>query len=191
MVVQHGCYNCTARWVGEQRSLDKSLFGWYAEPMDNPGAHAQGRLRALQEAGIRNPHPERVLEAVFATHSAFFDRHDLVQVKYEMLRAHQVDGVCASEAARRFGFSRQTLYTLLSAFRQEGVTGLLPQKRGPKGPYKVTPEMLVLVETTLRERPSVSAAELAELLHEAFGVELHPRTLARVLHKKKHHTGAR
>ena len=39
-----------------------------------------------------NPHPEKVKAPLFASH-AFFDPEDKAQVKYEMLRAHVVDGV--------------------------------------------------------------------------------------------------
>ncbi len=44
--------------------------------------HKQKRLR---EAGTLNPHPEKVTDELFRERS-FFDRADLLQVKYEMLR---------------------------------------------------------------------------------------------------------
>ena len=40
---------------------------------------------ALREHGCLHPHPEQITDEVFLA-SAFFDRRDLVQVKYEMLR---------------------------------------------------------------------------------------------------------
>ena len=40
----------------------------------------------------------------------FFDRRDRVQVKYEMLRRHRVDGRPVTDVATAFGVSRQTFY---------------------------------------------------------------------------------
>src|SRR5690348_13594694 len=53
------------------------------------------RVRALTEAGLVHPSPEAVTSAVFTAPSDFFLPMDKVQVKYEMLRAHAVDGVSA------------------------------------------------------------------------------------------------
>ena len=43
------------------------------------------KLRSLREQGTLNPRPQAVTDDLF-TASEFFDPHDLVQVKYEMLR---------------------------------------------------------------------------------------------------------
>lgn len=49
------------------------------------------KRRFLEDVGALHLHPERVRATVFDTHR-FFDPLDKVQVKYEMLRAHEVDG---------------------------------------------------------------------------------------------------
>ena len=56
------------------------------------------KSEALAQDGVLNPHPEAVRDALFAG-NPFFDAKDLVQVRYEMVRRHQVDGVAISEAA--------------------------------------------------------------------------------------------
>lgn len=140
---------------------------------------------ALQRAGIRHPHPERVQASLFAEHPDFFDPRDLVQVKYEMLRAHRVDGLPVAQAARQFGLSRQTFYQTQLAFAEQGMLGLLPERRGPKGPYKLTPEMVAFVQAEHRRQPERPVAELAEELAARFGVRVHPRTIRRALQKKK------
>src|SRR5437667_2618480 len=43
------------------------------------------KLRALQESGTANPHAYAVQDPAFVD-SDFFDSHDLIQVRYEMLR---------------------------------------------------------------------------------------------------------
>ena len=48
------------------------------------------KKKALLEAGTLNPHPEAVQSDLFKRD--FFDPGDRAQVRYEMLRAHSVDG---------------------------------------------------------------------------------------------------
>ena len=61
-----------------------------------PGRHPKRQF--LEAAGALNPHPARVGAPLFERHR-FFDPLDKVQVKYEMLRAHAVDGETAKAAA--------------------------------------------------------------------------------------------
>lgn len=94
------------------------------------------RHEALRASGTLNPHPERVVDALFCAGAyepnLFFDAHDLVQVKYEMLRRVRIERVSVSAAAAAFGFSRVTWYHLESRYDSDGMAGLLPQTRGPK-----------------------------------------------------------
>ena len=53
---------------------------------------------ALAQDGVLNPNPGAVRDVLF-TGNPFFDAKDLVQVRYEMVRHHQVDGLPISEAA--------------------------------------------------------------------------------------------
>ena len=59
---------------------------------------ADAKTRALKEHGCLNPHAETVRDELFLS-NAFFDPHDLVQVRYEMLRRVREDGVPVSNAA--------------------------------------------------------------------------------------------
>ena len=61
----------------------------------------------LKQYGALNPHPEKITEELFLDSMLdFFDPRDLIQVKYEMLRAVDKEGRPAKEAAKAFGFSR-------------------------------------------------------------------------------------
>ena len=60
------------------------------------------RVRALTEAGLVHPHPEAVIAPLFAG-GGFFLALDKVQVKYEMLRSHLVDGISVTDAAANPG----------------------------------------------------------------------------------------
>jgi transposase len=114
--------------------------------------------------------------------SAFFDPHDLVQVKYEMLRSVDRDGRAVVEAAEAFGLSRPVYYVTRELFSREGLPGLLPRKRGPKRPHKLTDGILAALAQAVRESERMpSGAQLATLLQQRFGIRAHPRSILRRL----------
>ena len=145
---------------------------------------ANAKLQALKAQGTLNPHPERVRDELFLTND-FFDPHDLVQVKYEMLRRVQMDGVPPGKAARAFGFSRMAFYHIQAAWTQDALGGLLPKKRGPKHPHKLSDEVYAFVQQSLQENPALRAGPLAQLVRERFSVTVHPRSIQRALAQKK------
>ena len=100
------------------------------------------RLRALTEAGLLHPNPDAVFAPLFTGGSGFFLAADKVQVKYEMLRAHLVDGLPVTEAAAAHGYSRAAFYLVAAAFEQSGMAGLLDERRGRRGPVKLRPEIV-------------------------------------------------
>ena len=67
------------------------------------------RLAALERLGLVHPRSEAVTVALFSDRGPFFFALDKVQVKYEMLRTHVVDGVPVTEAAAAHGYSRGVL----------------------------------------------------------------------------------
>jgi len=136
----------------------------------------------LEQSGALHRFPERVRAEVFERHR-FFDPLDKVQVKYEMLRAHAVDGRKVVDVARDFGFSRETYYLTLAAFSEMGVLGLADGKPGRPGPVKLTDEAIEWVFAQHRRRPRMSGRELAEALAEELGVEVHRRTIERLLER--------
>lgn len=144
----------------------------------------EDKLAYLQEAGALNPHPEAVTDEVF-TSSDFFDPRDLVQVKYEMVRRVQTEGQAVTGAAAAFGFSRQTFYQTQAALGQEGLPGLVPKRRGPRGPHKLRPEVLSFLEDTRAQEPATRPRELVERVREKFGISLHPRTVERALGQRQ------
>jgi transposase len=145
----------------------------------------------LRAARAWNEHARRVESAAFIQND-FFDPCDKVQVKYEMLRAHHVDGVSVTAASRQFGYSRESFYTAAEAFEAEGILGLVDEKRGPRRPRKLTPEVQRVLLEEIDKDPSVSSAELAERVGERFGVSVHRRSVERfrsAREKKKRRRG--
>jgi transposase len=137
------------------------------------------RLRALENSGLMHATPDAVGAPLFAA-GGFFLAVDKVQVKYEMLRAHEVDRLNVAAAARAHGYSRAAYYLVAAAFAEAGMSGLLDERRGRRGPVKFSPEIAAFVATA---PPGVSGAELATEVQRRFGVNLHRRTIERARHR--------
>lgn len=142
------------------------------------------KVQALRASGTLNPHPEKVRAPRFAE-KEFFDPNDLVQLKYETLRAVEVDGQALSAAAADSGLSRPTIYEAQTNFLTHGMEGLLPKKRGPKNPHKLRPEVWKFIEETLSSDPELKSTELVQKVRQRFGVNVHPRTVEKALKKAK------
>jgi transposase len=141
---------------------------------------ASGRYRALEQAGLLHPAPDAVVCEPFRSHPQFFASFDKVQVKYEMLRAHVVDGESATAAADTHGYSRASFYLVQAAFERAGMVGLLDERPGRR-PVKLSPEVLGFLQARHRERPGASGAELSSELEAVLGVRLHRRTIEKAL----------
>jgi transposase len=142
------------------------------------------KLAALKESGTANPHAQDVHDPAFAG-SDFFDPRDLVQVRYEMLRRVRTEGQPIAEAAKRFGVSRPTFYKAQADFERAGLPGLLPEKRGPRGPHKITAEVLRFIEELRAQDESVNIQTLTEAIGKRFGLPVHRRTVERALARSK------
>ena len=142
----------------------------------------------LRQSGFLNPHPERVADSQFV-HDEFFDPRDLLQVRYEMVRAVRLQGRTLEQAARRFGVSRPTCFRLCRAFRQRGLSGLIPATRGPKGAHKITPEVLDFVDRYRTAFGSTGSRRLVPLIEQEFGIRIHHRGLDKALQRRKENTG--
>ncbi len=146
-----------------------------------PSRRSQRRQEALKAQGAVHPHVEKVSDPLFQD-SAFFDPHDIVQVKYEMLRRVRTGATGVSHAAEACGFSRPAFYQARAAFERDGLPGLLPRKRGPRGPHKLTDEILTMLDARrCADGSAVPARELAAHLQAEFGITAHPRSIERSL----------
>ena len=123
------------------------IYGISLEPtVVNPRPTRQDpKAAALVRDGVLNPHPEDVRDPLFDD-NPFFDPRDLVQVRYEMVRRHQNDGIAIADVAETFGISRPTFYKAQGALAGQGLAGLVPRQRGPKGGHKISADVLSFVE---------------------------------------------
>jgi len=141
----------------------------------------QSRKAALADARLLNPRPEDVADSLFREHSEFFDPHDLVQVRYEVLRAYIVDDEKIVALCARYGISRQTFYNLLERFTARGSAGLLPGKRGPRDAWKLGPDVRTYALGELEREPEISGARLGLRIQEEFEFSVHKRTVEKLL----------
>jgi transposase len=140
--------------------------------------------QALAAERCLNPRPEGVSDDLF-TDSEFFDRRDLVQVKYEMVRRVRVDGESVAASARLFGFSRPAYYAAAAGLDAQGLTGLLPDRPGPRRAHKLTEQVVAFAVAALADDPSLNAAGLAEAIAVRFGIRVHPRSVERAIARDK------
>jgi len=138
------------------------------------------KQRALGENGTLNLHADSVKDPAFVA-SEFFDPHDLVQVRYELLRRVHLEGQSIKGAVAHFGVTRPTFYRLQADFERAGLAGLLPAKRGPHGPHKVTPEVVRFVEHARDAEPTLDGPALVAMIQQHLGVLVHRRTVERAL----------
>lgn len=140
----------------------------------------------LRQHSALNSHSDRVKDELFAEHG-FFDAHDTVQVKYEMLRRVQKDGWSVSQSAKTFGFSRNAFYQARLAFQRAGIWGLFRDRPGPRRAHKLSEEVMGFIEKALEENETLSTLDLRQLIKERFDISVHRRSIERALqrHQKK------
>ena len=154
--------------------------------MAGPKKPLDDKTESLKKYGALNPHPHKVAEKTFSDSALeFFDPRDLVQVKYEMLRAVEKEGRSVKHSSEAFGFSRPAFYQVQSQFKQGGVTGLVKKRPGPKSAHKLTDDIMAFIEEKVKDGKPLRARKLAPLIREKFGKDVHPRTIERAVTRRK------
>ena len=136
----------------------------------------------LKKNGCFNSNHENVTANVFNM-PLFFDKKDIVQVRYEMIRAVSKDEGSVTEIADAFGFSRKSFYQMRKAFEADGLCALLPKKTGPKGAFKLNPDVLAFIDSFSAEHKNAKSKEISSALESEKGVKVHPKTIHRYLKK--------
>lgn len=105
---------------------------------------------------------------------------DEVTRKLCMLIEGECEGLGPTEAARKFGFSKQRYFQLRAAFFEAGAAALRSRKRGPQSHYRRTAEV---IRQVIRHRfldPEASAEVVAQKLTQD-GWTISIRSVQRVL----------
>lgn len=86
-----------------------------------------------------------------------------------------------SEVSRRLGIPPSTLRDAVSAFSTAGIRGLIPAQRGPKGPWRFTPERRQRALETARAQPEATWAEITASANEGEAEQVSQRHVQRCL----------
>lgn len=139
---------------------------------------------ALRRQGELHSRPDDVQDELFRANE-FFDPRDLVQVKYEMLRRAQVDGMSVAQAAASFGFSRPLFYHAQEAFQEAGLAGLARKRPGPRHAHKLTDKVMAFIERLHADEAVTDSAVIVERIRQKFQLTVHPRSVERALDRKQ------
>lgn len=138
----------------------------------------------LKSTGTFNRTAKKVKSELFSGNS-FFDSCDLMQVKYEMLRAVAKEGCSISRCCAEFGLSRTAFYRAKAAYERNGLAGLTAERPGPRGPNKLNNEVLSSLLEYLRSNPDASPIKLQAFVKDRFNIDVHPRTIKRCMSNSK------
>jgi len=152
--------------------------------MTSRSTRHDAKTDALRAHGALHPHPDHVQDPLFGAHE-FFDPRDLVQVKYEMLRRVDIEGEPVTRTAEAFGCSRPTFYQAQAAFKAQGLPGLVPRKRGPRGAHKLDAAVMAVVRALRSDDPTLSTQALLDHVRRRFGITVHRRTLERAFRREE------
>ena len=142
------------------------------------------KRQALLQNGTLNRNADKVADPKFRK-IAFFDPDDMLQVKYEMLRSNQKDGIGVQKASKIYGFSRITFYKTEKAFKKSGLAGLLPRRKGPRRAHKLSGEVMEFVSRLVEQKPDIKSAELVEKIKDRFNLSVHKRSIERAILRSK------
>jgi hypothetical protein len=69
----------------------------------------------------------------------------------------------------------------MAAFREQGLPGLLPKRRGPKYAHKLSEPVLTFIDQKRAADSTIRAPALAAMIREQLGLSVHPRSIERAL----------
>ena len=137
---------------------------------------------ALKGGGCFNPNYANVTASIF-NKTPFFDKRDIVQVKYEMIRAASNDEGTITKISNDYGFSRNSYYQISKTFHNGGLCALVPKKVGPKKPHKLSAEVAAFIDSFLEGSPNTKVKEISVAIKTSMGIDIHTRTIYRYLKK--------
>lgn len=143
-----------------------------------------GKEEILLANGTYNKNYEKVKNKKFLS-DPFYDPKDAVQVKYEMLKDAADGSQAVAKIADEFGFSRASFYKIKNAFDSKGLSALVPEKTGPRKPYKLIEFYQDYIDNYIAENPKASSNEIAINLKKDMGIDINKRTIERYRRKKK------
>lgn len=107
-------------------------------------------------------------------------KDDEITLKLAMLVEGQCEDLGPTDAAKKFGYTRQRYYQILDLFKTYGAEGLKSHKTGPKSHYRRTDEVIRQIIRYRVLDPNVSPEVMAQKLNQN-GFPIAIRSVERVL----------
>jgi len=105
---------------------------------------------------------------------------DEIACKFAMLLEGKCMGLGPTQAAEKYGYTKQRFFQLLDAFQQEGSAALMSKKKGPKTNYVRTDNA---VSQVIRHRfldPDANAAVITQKMKQT-GIKISQRSVERII----------
>lgn len=134
----------------------------------------------LAHLGALNKNPEKVTNSLFIERD-FFDPLDNVQIKYEMLRANQVDNQKVSRICKQFNYSREAFYVILRKFKKHGIIGFLESSRQRKNTVMLNQDIVKMIIQTKFNNPNISGSKLAQKINAKFNTDYKKRAIEKAV----------
>jgi hypothetical protein len=117
-------------------------------------------IKGGQPSQIRLQCPNEAFRTAVGLHR---QRHRISTIRYIRVA---VEGWSVTQATHAFGCSRPIFYHARTAFEHEGLTGLIPHKRGPKDAHKLSTDVMIYVAHLLQDTPQLSSQQLTQAIVE-------------------------
>lgn len=134
----------------------------------------------LSKIGALNKNPAKVTNSLFIEQD-FFDPLDNVQIKYEMLRANQVDNQKVSHVCKQFNYSREAFYVILRRFKKQGIVGFLENSRQKKNTIMLNQGIVKMIIHTKFNNPDISGSNLAQKINAKFNTDYKKRAIEKAV----------
>ena len=135
------------------------------------------KVEHLRATHTYNEQHDKVTDELFAN-SELFDPRDLLQVRYEIVRAVG-RGESPEKVAARFGVSGMTARRYAGRMGEGGLSALLPARKGPGGPRALGAAGEEFVDAYVEGHPGASGREVHEALEAALAPGVSQRTVER------------
>ena len=102
----------------------------------------------LKESNTYNPKCDKVTARDFIENEVM-DSRDLLQVRYEIVRAIEYDNKPVKDICSEFGVSASTARRYVRNLKEGGLIALVPEQKGPSGPTKLSKDAANFIDTLL------------------------------------------
>ena len=137
----------------------------------------------LKESNTYNPKSDMITASIFANNQ-LMDPKDLLQVRYELVRAIKCESKPIREICSEYGVSVSTARRYAEDLKKGGLIALVPEQKGPSGPTKLTKEASDFIDAYRKKNPESSGGKIHSALESKLHTGVSKRTVERYLSKK-------